>query len=159
MPNQNPGGTVVEEEGKPAGNCPFTTFNPSRAQQVVNRNNSLRMTQVIWWSVFIHPIPFSEEMETEYKARMYGVDSRFARKKTRFIDKELLSVDTSPACPGESVHPRGLLHRKFIFHLARVAKSPEPVYICTLLRGTIAQLVEQRIENPRVPGSNPGSTT
>ena len=27
------------------------------------------------------------------------------------------------------------------------------------LIGTIAQLVEQRIENPRVPGSNPGSTT
>ena len=25
--------------------------------------------------------------------------------------------------------------------------------------GTIAQLVEQRIENPCVPGSNPGSTT
>ena len=32
-------------------------------------------------------------------------------------------------------------------------------YICRLLIGTIAQLVEQRTENPCVPGSNPGSTT
>ena len=33
------------------------------------------------------------------------------------------------------------------------------LYICRLLIGTIAQLVEQRTENPCVPGSNPGSTT
>ena len=32
-------------------------------------------------------------------------------------------------------------------------------YICRLLIGTIAQLVEQRTENPCVPGSIPGSTT
>ena len=31
------------------------------------------------------------------------------------------------------------------------------MYLCS--RGTIAQLVEQRTENPCVPGSNPGSTT
>ncbi len=33
-------------------------------------------------------------------------------------------------------------------------------YICsTINRGTIAQLVEQRTENPCVPGSIPGGTT
>ena len=33
------------------------------------------------------------------------------------------------------------------------------VYVCARPNGTIAQLVEQRIENPCVPGSNPGGTT
>ena len=32
-------------------------------------------------------------------------------------------------------------------------------YVCARSNGTIAQLVEQRIENPCVPGSNPGGTT
>ena len=32
-------------------------------------------------------------------------------------------------------------------------------YICTLSKGTLAQLVEQRTENPCVPGSIPGGTT
>ena len=33
-------------------------------------------------------------------------------------------------------------------------------YLCRLkIRGTIAQLVEQRTENPCVPGSIPGGTT
>ncbi len=33
------------------------------------------------------------------------------------------------------------------------------LYLCALYHGTIAQLVEQRTENPCVPGSNPGGTT
>ena len=33
------------------------------------------------------------------------------------------------------------------------------MYVCARLKGTIAQLVEQRTENPCVPGSNPGGTT
>ena len=33
------------------------------------------------------------------------------------------------------------------------------VYLRTKSNGAIAQLVEQRTENPCVPGSNPGSTT
>ena len=32
-------------------------------------------------------------------------------------------------------------------------------YICKLSKGTLAQLVEQRTENPCVPGSIPGGTT
>ncbi len=33
-------------------------------------------------------------------------------------------------------------------------------YFCApITKGTIAQLVEQRTENPCVPGSNPGGTT
>ena len=32
-------------------------------------------------------------------------------------------------------------------------------YICTHLKGTLAQLVEQWTENPCVPGSIPGGTT
>ena len=45
---------------------------------------------------------------------------------------------------------------------ARVKKTP---YICTRFKtrsiydGAIAQLVEQRTENPCVPGSIPGGTT
>jgi hypothetical protein len=34
------------------------------------------------------------------------------------------------------------------------------LYICTAFcKGTIAQMVEQRTENPCVPGSIPGGTT
>ena len=32
-------------------------------------------------------------------------------------------------------------------------------YICKFSKGTLAQLVEQRTENPCVPGSIPGGTT
>ncbi len=33
------------------------------------------------------------------------------------------------------------------------------LYLHPLMRGTLAQLVEQRTENPCVPGSIPGGTT
>lgn len=33
------------------------------------------------------------------------------------------------------------------------------IYLHPLWRGTLAQLVEQRTENPCVPGSIPGGTT
>ena len=33
------------------------------------------------------------------------------------------------------------------------------IYLHPLWRGILAQLVEQRTENPCVPGSNPGGTT
>ena len=33
------------------------------------------------------------------------------------------------------------------------------IFAASLNKGAIAQLVEQRTENPCVPGSNPGSTT
>ena len=49
--------------------------------------------------------------------------------------------------------------RRATFRLAFEAAEPKVPYICAPLSGTIAQLVEQRIENPCVPGSNPGSTT
>ena len=45
------------------------------------------------------------------------------------------------------------------FPLALEAAEANVPYICAPLSGTIAQLVEQRIENPCVPGSNPGGTT
>ena len=45
------------------------------------------------------------------------------------------------------------------FLLAVEAAETKVPYICAPLSGTIAQLVEQRIENPCVPGSNPGGTT
>ncbi len=41
--------------------------------------------------------------------------------------------------------------------LKKIQTEKSLVYLCP--RGTIAQLVEQRTENPCVPGSNPGSTT
>ncbi len=98
-------------------------------------------------------------MEIEYKPRMYVSRFRFARKKIHFIDKELVSVDIrhrwefkSPAFSDEEALKNYIRQRSF-------AQQGRKHYICTLLRGTIAQLVEQRIENPRVPGSNPGSTT
>ena len=49
--------------------------------------------------------------------------------------------------------------RRATFRLAFEAAEPKVPYICAPLSGTIAQLVEQRIENPCVPGSNPGGTT
>ena len=45
------------------------------------------------------------------------------------------------------------------FLMAFEAAEANVPYICAPLSGTIAQLVEQRIENPCVPGSNPGGTT
>ena len=48
----------------------------------------------------------------------------------------------------------------------KVCRIKKSVYLCTRLQeisttndGAIAQLVEQRTENPCVPGSNPGGTT
>ena len=47
--------------------------------------------------------------------------------------------------------------RKIECALKKDPNEKSLVYLCG--RGTIAQLVEQRTENPCVPGSNPGSTT
>lgn len=49
--------------------------------------------------------------------------------------------------------------RNFQFLCNSSSNNNSPCYICPPKHGAIAQLVEQRIENPCVPGSNPGSTT
>ena len=57
---------------------------------------------------------------------------------------------------GQSFSP---VHDASIFILLQDDPETKVPYICAPLSGTIAQLVEQRIENPCVPGSNPGGTT
>ena len=49
---------------------------------------------------------------------------------------------------------------KSFFLLKKLCRNEKALYICTRKRvGILAQLVEQRTENPCVPGSIPGDTT
>ena len=49
---------------------------------------------------------------------------------------------------------------KSFFLLKKLCRNEKALYICTRKRvGILAQLVEQRTENPCVPGSIPGGTT
>ena len=51
-------------------------------------------------------------------------------------------------------------HTKRYFFLKKLGRFKKSIYICTRKSdGAIAQLVEQRTENPCVPGSIPGGTT
>ena len=52
------------------------------------------------------------------------------------------------------------LSKYFIFSLPNYCSIKNYTYLCTRNhKGAIAQLVEQRTENPCVPGSIPGGTT
>ena len=48
---------------------------------------------------------------------------------------------------------------KIILHFLYLLKNIVPLHSQTSKQGAIAQLVEQRTENPCVPGSIPGGTT
>ena len=52
----------------------------------------------------------------------------------------------------------GIQNKNFFFTEKQATQEPNSLYLHPS-KGTIAQLVEQRTENPCVPGSNPGSTT
>ena len=49
---------------------------------------------------------------------------------------------------------RNVIFYNFFWRIAKMS-----IYLQPLWRGTLAQLVEQRTENPCVPGSIPGGTT
>ena len=46
-----------------------------------------------------------------------------------------------------------------LFGLSIAVTKKKPIFASANVNGTIAQLVEQRTENPCVPGSIPGGTT
>ena len=55
---------------------------------------------------------------------------------------------------------RIIAHYQRFFYLRKPCKYQKFGYLCSVItQGAIAQLVEQRTENPCVPGSIPGGTT